>query len=533
MSGSSLETWAVPRLAKLLPLDEESLKQVISYSSSLSKDESAEHLKNLLDDSPAALEFISAFNSRRGQHQRQSDNGGTSCSSGGDRGGQIPKKQAGARSQRAPLNPSSTTRLPDGYGDTSGGYVKSQTEENYMTGSSSGGRGGLGNASPASSPRNRSPAPSSSSKSKLPPSATGPMISEYLPNVRSKKAPKNFGHPTAATSSSGNTSQKKAGRSTPTTTTTTTTNNIADITSAIAALEVLSSNPSKTQTRKCNCNTSIHPLFTPAPNCTSCGKIICALEGIQPCSFCGSPILSSEEVGDMIRELRSERGNEKMRAHNDSFRRDDHVPSTSRTSAENDTKLNAAKAHRDKLLSFQAHNAQRTRILDEAADFDIPTSSSTQWMTPAQRALALKKQQRMLRELEEQSKPEWETKGVVMSLEVKKGKLVRTYEKREKATVEETDTDADADEAVDNATESPGLSVGEGTFSNNPLLKGAGLVRPTWKPCGEGSNTLPVRRREQKQTWRRVQDDNDDNEQWILDGGLHGYDKESEPAQCG
>lgn len=235
----------------------------------------------------------------------------------------------------------------------------------------------------------------------------------------------------------------------------------------------------------------------------------------------------------MIRELRSERGNEKMRAHNDSFRRDDHAPAVTRISSESNQKLTAAKAHRDKLLSFQAHNAQRTRILDEAADFDIPTSSSTQWMTPAQRALALKKQQRMLRELEEQSKPEWEKKNVVMSLEVKKGKLVKTYEKAEQPREEDTGADANAEEAVEDTTESPGLSVGEGTFSNNPLLKGAGLVRPTWKPSGEGSDKPPVRRREQKQTWRRVQDDNDDNEQWILDGGLHGYDRESEPAQCG
>ncbi|EFQ98346.1 C2HC5 finger protein [Nannizzia gypsea CBS 118893] len=531
MSGSSLETWAIPRLAKLLPLDEESLRQVISYSSSLSKDESAEHLRNLLDDSPAALEFISAFNSRRGQSERQNNNGQ------GSRGGQIPKKQAGTKSQRGALNPSPTARRPEGYGDTSGGYTKPQKEENYMAGSSSGPRDVSESVSPASSSRNQSPAPSQS-KNRLPPSATGPMISEYLPNVRSKKVPKNFGqHNAAPSSSSNNTGQKKTGRTTTATnaatTTTTTTNNIADITSAIAALEILSSNPSKTQTRKCNCNTSIHPLFTPAPNCTSCGKIICALEGIQPCSFCGTPILSSEEVEDMIRELRSERGNEKMRAHNDSFRREDNVPAAARTSIESNTKLTAAKAHRDKLLSFQAHNAQRTRILDEAADFDIPTSSSTQWMTPAQRALALKKQQRMLRELEEQSKPEWEKKSVVMSLEVKKGKLVRTYEKAEQPRADETDTDANAEEAAENPTESPELSVGEGTFSNNPLLKGAGLVRPTWRPSGEGSDKLPVRRREQKQAWRRVQDDNDDNEQWILDGGLHGYDRESEPAQCG
>ncbi|EGE06453.1 C2HC5 finger protein [Trichophyton equinum CBS 127.97] len=366
MSGSSLESWAVPRLARLLPLDEESLKQVISYSSSLSKDESAVHLRNLLDDSPAALEFISAFNSRRGQSGQQSSN---SSNGSGGRSGQIPEKQAGTKSQRGALKPPPTARQPEGYGDTSGGYTKPQREENYMASSAAVARGAPESISSGSSSRNPSPA-STQSKSRLPPSATGPMISEYLPNVRSKKVPKNFGqHNAAPSSSSNNTAQKKTGRtatSTNATTTTTTTNNIADITSAIAALEILTSNPSKTQTRK-----------------------------------------------------------------------------------------------------------------------------------------------------------------------LKKGKLVKTYEKAEQPREEDTGADANAEEAVEDTTESPGLSVGEGTFSNNPLLKGAGLVRPTWKPSGEGSDKPPVRRREQKQTWRRVQDDNDDNEQWILDGGLHGYDRESEPAQCG
>jgi hypothetical protein len=46
-------------------------------------------------------------------------------------------------------------------------------------------------------------------------------------------------------------------------------------------------------------------------------------------------------------------------------------------------------------------------------------------------------------------------------------------------------------------------------------------MRPVWKaPAGKTGDG--PERTERKQTWRRVQDDNDDNEQWILDGGLHG-----------
>lgn len=516
-SSSSLEAWALPRLAQLLPLDNDSLKQVLTYTLSLSKTESAEHLRNLLDDSAASLEFIAAFNSRRGggqaQAQAQSQNGSSQS-----RGINTNSRSRKGRAQKASLHTPPAARRPEGYGDVSGGYVKSQAEEDYVPGASS---QVLGISSSADSSGNQSPAKGKAVKK--PPSASGPLISEYLPNVRSKRA-----------KASGTSTPPRSGgpaHSTGTTTTTTT-NNIADLTSAIAALEV-STNPTERKQRKCNCNTNIHPLFAPAPNCLSCGKIICALEGLQPCSFCGTPLLSASEVQDMIRELRAERGSEKMRAHNEGVHREgggsgpafgpsDGIKST--TAA--DSKLQAAKAHRDKLLSFQAQNAQRTRIVDEAADYDIPTSASTQWMTPAQRALALKKQQRLLREMEERNKPEWERKNMVMSLDVKTGKVVQTFTRAEVSRVPDKEEEEDEETEV-GYDGGGGLSKAgsEGAFAHNPLLRGAGLVRPVWKPAvatGEGEDGVLTRKREQKQTWRRVQDDETDNERWILDGGLHG-----------
>jgi hypothetical protein len=63
---------------------------------------------------------------------------------------------------------------------------------------------------------------------------------------------------------------------------------------------------------------------------------------------------------------------------------------------------------------------------------------------------------------------------------------------------------------------SGGLSSGGGAFSRNPLL--GGLIRPVIRVEEKGKG----RESERKQTWRRVQDDNDDNEQWILDGGVYG-----------
>ncbi|EEP79651.1 conserved hypothetical protein [Uncinocarpus reesii 1704] len=347
-SPAALDAWALPRLAKLLPLDDESLKQVIAYTASLPKQESATHLRNLLDDSAASLEFIAAFNSRRGGNDGSAEQ--TRTRGKGNNAGAAGRK---SQEKKGSIHTPTAVRRPEGYGDVSGGYVKSQRGEEYIAGALaqvqiSSSSAGLVTESVASREERRE------SRPRL---RRARLISEYLPNVKSKK-------------------EKAAATSSPT------------------------------------------------------RGIICALEGLQPCSFCGTPLLSTGEVQDIIRELRAERGGQKMRAHNESVHRDGGVPTPAFANV-NDAKLEAAKAHRDKLLSFQAHNAQRTRVVDEAADFDMPTSASTQWMTPAQRALALKKQQRLMREMEERNRPEWERRSVVMSLDIKKGKVVRTFERGE------------------------------------------------------------------------------------------------------
>ncbi|KAI1949237.1 hypothetical protein LOZ57_002609 [Ophidiomyces ophidiicola] len=536
MSPASLETWALPRLAKLLPLDDDSLKQIITYTATLSKEESADHLRNLLDDSAASLEFISGFNSRRGGEQAQTQAGPqrqpqtrTQTGRSGNGSNASNTGPRNSKKQKNSIHTPAAVRRPDGHGNVGGGYVKSRQAEDYIPGAPSQPQI---SPSPATSAQQQS---SSGKKAgKAPPSASGQLISEYLPNVRSKKAKATGAN---AVSRGGNTQSTKA---TGAVGASTTTSNISDLTAAIAALEV-STNPKDRKQRKCNCSATIHPLFTPAPNCLYCGKIICALEGLQPCSFCGTPLLSTTEMQDMIQELRTERGNEKMRAHNESHQRDSGsgpMPVDSSNSPTANSKLEAAKAHRDKLLAFQSQNAQRTRIVDEAADFDIPTSASTQWMTPAQRALALKKQQRLLREMEEKNRPEWEKKSVVLSLDIKKGKVVRTFEKIETPRT----PDAELEEEVDEWNEAEGAGLSEkgsnGTFSRNPLLKGAGLVRPVWKPAAsknsgdDGSGSSQTTKREQRQAWRRVQDDNEDNEKWILDGGLRGHGDNDNALRC-
>lgn len=512
--------WAVPALSKFLPLDDESLRQIVTYSASLSKEDSAEHLKNLLGDSPAVLEFISSFNARRSDDQSTPPPSAASSRSADIDSGNTPQKQK--KRTKAPLHSAGPPRIPENHGNTAGAYRKADQEEDYMSASASKSGPG-GSSAPVSDASSSSTKPaarlrpdgsdtqsqgsSPARKTKLPPSADGPLISDYLPNVRSKtmKSSRN------RTASPSTPSTAKSSESI-------TTNNIADLTAAIAALEVSTNPRSAKERRICNCNATIHMLFTPAPNCLNCGKIICSLEGLQPCSFCGAPLLSSEEIQSMIQELRAERGQEKMRAHNESMR---HTggPGISPAAASG---LEAAVAHRDKLLAFQAQNAQRTRIRDEAADFEIPNVTSTQWMTPAQRALALKKQQRMLREMEEKSRPEWEKKRTVMSLDIKGGRVVRTYQT---APVEaESETEDEDETAAADEGDASHETGGTAAFSKNPLLASGGLVRPVWKGSTGREGTS---RKESQQTWRRVQDDNEDNEQWILDGGIYGHSKDS------
>ncbi|KAK0265246.1 hypothetical protein LTR35_017213 [Friedmanniomyces endolithicus] len=52
------------QLSQLLPLDNSELEQILSYTSTLPKEEAAQHLQNLLGDSPEAIQFIQAYSER-------------------------------------------------------------------------------------------------------------------------------------------------------------------------------------------------------------------------------------------------------------------------------------------------------------------------------------------------------------------------------------------------------------------------------------------------------------------------------------
>lgn len=330
--------------------------------------------------------------------------------------------------------------------------------------------------------------------------------------------------------------------------------------SAIRALEI-QINPSLSAStpvsaRRCNCQATRHPLLAAAPNCLNCGKIICVKEGIEPCTFCSSPLLSQSQIQSMLRSLKDDRGAEKMNLNNASQKRADiaqsprpfssspsltpsnaqPLPSASPPSLSSstaDASLVKALAHRDRLLCYQAQNAARTRVIDEAADFEAPSAGQSMWSSPEERARQLKRQQKLLREQEWNARPEFEKRRVVLSVDLVGGKAIKRMGKMEMPR-----EDDDVEDLLTTTTETTSRSeIGKGnvgSLSNNPLLRGVGLVRPIWKPKDDhnssstpdpiasvtGSSTASTHIANSK--WRRVQDDLEDNEALLLDGGVYG-----------
>lgn len=300
--------------------------------------------------------------------------------------------------------------------------------------------------------------------------------------------------------------------------------------------------------RRCDCMASRHPLLTAAPNCLNCGKIICVSEGLGPCTFCGQPLLSSSDVHSMLRVLREERGRERTNIHNASHRRADvaaspaarkfggrsfqstplsSAPSSDAegfddSSAGDSGKLTAARHHRDKLLAFQAQNSQRTRVHDEAAEYDTPLAGLSMWASPQERALQLKRQQKVLREQEWNAKPEYEKRRMVVSVDLVGGKVVKRMAEVDRPAGPskdeaggEDDYQHEGNDGTDGAGEGGG---GGGAFSRNPLL--GSLIKPVIQ--SKGKSAPRQRTSAASTTWRRVQDDDDDNEQLILRGSLYG-----------
>ncbi|KAL2753143.1 hypothetical protein ACRALDRAFT_1078104 [Sodiomyces alcalophilus JCM 7366] len=538
---------SLSQLSQLLPLPNEELKQVVDYASTLSKEEAATHFGNLLGDSPAAIEFISSFNARRHNPKPDPSPAPSSATAGNGQVEDVPKARRGQNKKKKAALHTPVARQVDSHGHFLGmTYSKKDLEEDYIPKRPS---SAVGTAAEAASKAAKRP-PTSATPPTQPQqlrTAAGYLISEGPSKTKSKSSPVTR----SSTPKPGNGSKKinitggvpMAGASTA----------LDDLDAAIRTLEI-TTNPTlqgDVKARRCNCVATRHDLQSAAPNCLSCGKVICLKEGLGPCTYCGTPLLSSDEVQAMVRELRAERGREKMAVDREAHKRPEvskkPAPFSQFRTDSSKTEAEAkARAHRDKLLSFQAQNTKRTTVRDEAADFDVSGAMSgtggSIWSTPEERARELKRQQKALRELEWNARPDYEKRRQIVSIDLVGGRVVKKMVPVERAPTPEDDGEdegqSDRGARIHGATNGDlasrgpsegGDGAGGGAFSQNPLL--GHLIKPVYEPKGKGAELEG--RKDRKTTWRRVQDDTNDNEDVILDGGVHGFATTADEPACG
>lgn len=230
----------------------------------------------------------------------------------------------------------------------------------------------------------------------------------------------------------------------------------------------------------------------------------------------------------MIRELKAERGREKMAADREAHKKT--VPYVKAKGMNDDLTVAEAMAlqHRDKLLNFQAQNAKRTTVRDEAADFDVSMlltggGGGSMWASAEERALALKRQQRLMREMEWNARPEYEKRQQVVSIDLSGRKVFKRTVKMDRPATPEGEEEEE-EGVLREADGNKGQGQAGGAFSKNPLL--GGLIRPVYDAGGKEGEVLEGRK-DRATKWRRVQDDMDDNEAVILDGGIYGGGGES------
>ncbi|KAK6600523.1 C2HC5 finger protein [Botrytis cinerea] len=510
---------SLAQLQNLLPLPEEDLKQVIDYANTLSKPAARDHFIDLLGESPGSIEFISSFNSRRQdptakatpQAQTYSQASAQSSAQGSTSG--VPKSTRGPRKKKAPIHTPAPRQVHETYTGQGTAYKK-KDEDDYVSRKSTPVSSSKASASPNTFTLDPTPSAIQAPIPRPPPSAAGTLISDFGKKSKSSASsraasqnPSRNASPAPKTKINITGGNAMHGASTV----------LSDLDAAIRTLEIstnsslASSDPAK---RRCNCIATRHPLLAAAPNCLACGKVICVKEGLGPCTFCGADILGKDEIQSMIRTLREERGVEKQR-------------------------LDASSHRRAETIGFQAQNAKRTTVRDEAADFDTSLAASVavgggsgmggMWASPAERARELKRQQRVLAEQEWNARPEYEKRRQVVSVDLVGGKIVKRMAKIEAPKFGSEGEEEEEDLHV--LETAGGGNVGGGTFSRNPLL--GGLIRPVWtakkvegkgkekETEGDGVNGEGEIVRKKK-TWRRVQDDMDDNENIILDGGAFG-----------
>lgn len=428
-SRAQIEAFATRELAKLLPLDGDSVQQLVGYAIMHLKTREAlyGHFSNLLGESPETFDFVTRFGDMLfGEATPEPDTGADE---------EIKPKRAGTKS---------VTLV-----STNGARSKILRKK-------------VVNKTPSGKP-----APSQQRLKANPQGSRGVTTSEMFDMTPKKKEK-------AEQAQRAHTRETKK-----------TLSNIAEIEEVLSRIEVMNSQNNEGDVRVCNCNATRHPLFELYPNCLNCGKIICEKEGAQPCSFCGKPLMSEEERAEVVGELMREKddleaaaaaaaagggavstqtstrprnrknvmkislnnlGQNNFKVQEQFFKRVSEKGEAERMlaaereeerreAAENeremaywnaqkgkDPELLKAEDRLETLLSFQDEGTERTKIIDNAADFEAPTQSL--WASPLERALQLKRQQKTAQNYESRERQRTGRGDHKIDVVIKDGKAI-------------------------------------------------------------------------------------------------------------
>ncbi|KAL6604646.1 hypothetical protein U3516DRAFT_784735 [Neocallimastix sp. 'constans'] len=189
----------------------------------------------------------------------------------------------------------------------------------------------------------------------------------------------------------------------------------------------------------CPCQAAKHGLVA---NCLNCGKIVCKLEGPGPCPFCGEEVIDNEQQVRVYQQKQREKLKEEKTILIKTSNNKDGSGSSSSNAAHGTSSSSSStpvrpsqeqidqqrseklaiklevqmemekreKAYekavmmRERLLDFDKHSTERTKIYDTATDFDPNmTAANNKWLSPEERLKAIKKEQ-ALREYEKNKK---------------------------------------------------------------------------------------------------------------------------------
>lgn len=204
---------------------------------------------------------------------------------------------------------------------------------------------------------------------------------------------------------------------------------VKDLEAALNSLSV-----SRSDRKSCDCMGSKHGLLDMAPNCLNCGRIVCNREGLGPCLFCQQPLLPTQQLDQILRVLETQKSDVVSTMGKKALAA---AGISAKSSVDMGRSSAQAQANLDRLLSYQADDAVRTKIIDQAGEADLPSSGVNRWASPEEQAEQLRRQQQQLRRLEHERKARSGQGRKVLSIDVRGNKIFTSVEDEQYASEDE------------------------------------------------------------------------------------------------